>query len=64
MKPNGKFTKQQIADYQRDGYVILKGLLDSKEVGLLRERAKTDREMDNHSLLDRASPERGLLCVA
>jgi ectoine hydroxylase-related dioxygenase (phytanoyl-CoA dioxygenase family) len=49
MKTNGKFTIQQISDYQRDGYVILKGLLNREEVEHLRERAKTDREMDGHS---------------
>jgi len=49
MNPKGKFTAQQIADYQKDGYVILKGLLNKEEVEHLRDRAKTDREMDSHS---------------
>lgn len=49
MKTSGKFTQQQIADYQKYGYVILKGLLNQEEVEQLRERAKTDREMDSHS---------------
>ena len=49
MKTYGKFTPQQIKDYHKDGYVILKGLLNQQEVENLRERAKTDREMDNHS---------------
>ncbi len=49
MKTNGKFTTQQIEDYQRNGYVILKGLLNQEEVEHLRNRAKTDREMDSHS---------------
>lgn len=49
METKGKFTSQQIADYKKDGYVILKGLLNHVEVENLRERAKSDREMDSHS---------------
>ncbi len=49
MNAKGKFTAQQIADYQKDGYVISKGLLNREEVEHLRDRAKTDREMDSHS---------------
>jgi ectoine hydroxylase-related dioxygenase (phytanoyl-CoA dioxygenase family) len=47
----GKFTTQQLADYRKDGYVILKGLLSSEEVEQLRAKAKNDREMDKHSYL-------------
>ena len=49
MKSPGKFTEQQIAEYHKDGYVILKGLLSVSEVEQLRERAKTDNEMDKHA---------------
>jgi ectoine hydroxylase-related dioxygenase (phytanoyl-CoA dioxygenase family) len=49
MKTNGKFTPQQISDYHKNGYVILKGLLNQQEVENLRDRAKSDREMDSHS---------------
>lgn len=49
MKPQGKFTREQIAEYHKNGFVILKGLLNPKEVELLRKKAKSDREMDNHS---------------
>lgn len=49
MVRNGKFTPEQIAEYHKNGYVILKGLLTEKEVDVLRERAKSDREMDKHA---------------
>ena len=49
MNSPGKFTKQQIADYHKDGYVIFKGLLNLNEVDLLREKAKTDNEMGKHA---------------
>ena len=49
MEPTGKFTGQQIAEYHKNGYVILKGLLTEPEVNALRERAKSDREMDKHA---------------
>jgi len=49
MEPTGKFTGKQIAEYHKNGYVILKGLLTEPEVNALRERAKSDREMDKHA---------------
>lgn len=49
MNFSGKFTKQQIDDYEEDGYIILKSLLTKKEVSHLREKAKNDRELDRHS---------------
>ena len=49
MKSKGKFTVRQIAEYHKSGYVVLKGLLSEPEVNALRERAKSDREMDKHA---------------
>jgi ectoine hydroxylase len=49
MKSPGIFSNQQISDYHKDGYVIFKGLLNLIEVELLREKAKTDNEMDKHA---------------
>ncbi|QGY47477.1 phytanoyl-CoA dioxygenase family protein [Maribellus comscasis] len=49
MERTGKFTKQQIAEYHKNGYVILKSLLSVTEVDALRKRAKSDREMDKHA---------------
>ncbi len=49
MEKNGKLNAQQIVEYHKNGFVILKGLLSEKEVDVLRERAKNDREMDKHA---------------
>jgi len=49
MNSKGKFTEKQISEYNDNGYVILKGLLSKEEVEALRERAKSDREMDKHA---------------
>jgi ectoine hydroxylase-related dioxygenase (phytanoyl-CoA dioxygenase family) len=49
MNRTGKFNQEQIEAYHRDGYVILKGLLSKDEVVALRQKAKSDREMDQHS---------------
>jgi ectoine hydroxylase-related dioxygenase (phytanoyl-CoA dioxygenase family) len=35
----------QIADYQRDGYLIVENLFDDEEIGLLREIARADHEL-------------------
>jgi len=49
MKSQGKLSSHQIEEYHKNGYVILKELLTGSEVNALRERAKSDREMDKHS---------------
>lgn len=49
MNAKGKFIEEQILEYNENGYVILKGLLSKEEVEALRERAKSDREMDKHA---------------
>lgn len=49
MNSQGKFSKQQIEEYHKNGFVIIKGLLNLQEVDVLREKAKSDREMDKHS---------------
>jgi ectoine hydroxylase len=38
-----------VRNYHRDGYVLLKGLLDSDEVGALARAAREDRVLDEHS---------------
>ena len=45
----GPLSGEQLATYERDGYVILPGLFDEEEVGLLARAAKEDRELDSHS---------------
>jgi ectoine hydroxylase len=49
METKGKFTKQQIADYHKNGYYILKKLLSSDEVKQLKTTAKQDKDLDDHS---------------
>jgi ectoine hydroxylase len=47
--PTGQFSAQQIADFRRDGFYILRGLFDAEEIELLSRSAKEDREIDNHA---------------
>ncbi len=49
MQSQGKFSVQQIEEYHKNGFVIIKNLLSRQEVDALRERAKNDHEMDKHS---------------
>jgi len=39
----------QVAQYHREGFVLVRGLFDSQEIDLLRRAAKEDRELDRHS---------------
>jgi len=39
------FTSQQVADYRRDGYVIIDRLLDVETLELLRNIARADRQL-------------------
>lgn len=45
----GKLTHEQISDYHRDGYVIVRGLFDAEEIDLLRRASKDDKALDEHS---------------
>jgi ectoine hydroxylase len=40
------FTPQELAAYQRDGYLLVPQLFRSEEINLLRDTAKRDREID------------------
>ncbi len=42
-------TEQQIADFDRDGYLFVEGLLDAEETAMLLNAARQDREMLNHA---------------
>ncbi len=42
-------TKKQLKMYQEDGYLLLKNLFDKEEIGLLKEAAMQDRELDRRS---------------
>lgn len=42
------FTDAQRADYERDGYVIVRGLFDAEETGLLRAAIERDPQIAAH----------------
>lgn len=43
------FTSDQIADFNRDGYLFVRGLFTEEEIGLLGETARNDHAMDQAS---------------
>jgi ectoine hydroxylase len=45
----GALKDNTLDEYQRDGFVLVKGMFDAEEIGLLRHAAKQDRELDQHS---------------
>jgi ectoine hydroxylase len=45
----GAFKDNRLDEYQRNGFVLVKGMFDAEEIGLLRRAAKEDRELDQHS---------------
>ena len=42
-------SAEQVQQYHKNGYVLVKGMFDSQEIGLLHRAAKEDRELDRHS---------------
>jgi ectoine hydroxylase-related dioxygenase (phytanoyl-CoA dioxygenase family) len=45
----GAFQDNRLDEYQRNGFVLVKGMFDAEEIGLLRRAAKQDRDLDQHS---------------
>jgi hypothetical protein len=45
----GPLTPAQLAEYQRDGYLLVPSMFDDQEIGLLLRSAKEDRALDEHS---------------
>src|SRR5262245_9192677 len=45
----GKFTANDLSEYQRTGFLVVRGLYDSEEIDLLRRAAKEDRALDEHA---------------
>lgn len=43
------FTPEEVAQFQRDGYLFVPGLLDRDETELLLNTARSDREMQEHA---------------
>jgi hypothetical protein len=46
---SGPLTDAQLAQYEDDGYLLMKGYFTNEEIGLLRRAAKEDRALDEHS---------------
>jgi ectoine hydroxylase-related dioxygenase (phytanoyl-CoA dioxygenase family) len=47
--PSAPLNAQQIADYRRAGYVMVRSLFDAEEIDLLRRAAKEDKQLDDHA---------------
>ncbi len=45
----GLFTKKQIQQYEKDGFILLKSIFDKEEIGLLKRTAVEDSELDKRS---------------
>ena len=46
MNVASKFTESDLKQYQKDGYLIVRGLYTPEEITLLRDTAKADKAMD------------------
>jgi ectoine hydroxylase-related dioxygenase (phytanoyl-CoA dioxygenase family) len=42
-------TKEQLSDYDRDGYIVVRNLFSKDEIDLLGQAARSDNEMDKSS---------------
>lgn len=47
--PKGSITGAQVAQYDDDGYVLIRQMFDTVETGLLARAARDDRTLDEHS---------------
>lgn len=45
----GPIKDNRIDEYNRNGYVLVKGMFDGEEIDLLRRAAKEDRALDQHA---------------
>src|SRR5215468_6331360 len=55
---SNRLTNDQLKAYVEDGYLLVRGMLDEEEVGMLGRCAKEDRVLDGHSF-GRADGEGG-----
>jgi ectoine hydroxylase-related dioxygenase (phytanoyl-CoA dioxygenase family) len=51
-------TQDQLNDFNKNGYILIKSLFNKEEIDLLKKTAVEDRELDNHSF-GRADGEGG-----
>ena len=47
--PKGVISDQDVSAYHQDGYVLVPGMFDEVESGLLAAAARHDRALDQHS---------------
>jgi ectoine hydroxylase len=47
--PKGSITGAQVAQYDEDGYVLIRQMFDCGEIDLLAPAAREDRALDEHS---------------
>ena len=47
--PNQILSEAQVAQFQRDGYLIVRALFDQEEAGILRQTAKADAAFKKHA---------------
>src|ERR1700712_6000444 len=45
----GPLTHQEVNRYHEDGFVLVRGMFDATEIGLLRQSAKADKALDDHA---------------
>ena len=48
---NSMLSAQQVADFHRDGYLIVRSMFDPEEIGILRGVAKADAAIKGHAYL-------------
>lgn len=53
-----KLSEQQVNDFHRNGFILVRSLFDKEEIDLLKRTAVEDRELDKHSF-GRADGEGG-----
>ncbi len=56
----GPLVEGNLAQYQQDGYVLVPGMFDAADIGLLRRAAKEDKALDDHAF-GRADSEGGVV---
>jgi ectoine hydroxylase-related dioxygenase (phytanoyl-CoA dioxygenase family) len=56
----GPISNQDVAAYERDGFIVVRGMLDPEEISLLSQSARQDRVLDQHSF-DKADGEGGMV---
>lgn len=54
----GIISNSEVESYRQNGYLLVKGMLDANEIGLLGRAAREDRVLDQHSI-GRADGEGG-----